>query len=270
MPAALAPSIQDLADIRAKPDGAAQPLLGFLSNDDWDTLLAEVNAQVQAMEALPPGQPKDQVFALLDGIDAIHREALHRLVRLFKEGVLEKVVSDPAIHTLMELYDLLPEVAGDPSAKLAEPRAEPRAEPQAEVGKPRFPTIPIRALPSGPPATIRYPHWVPVLGQRDDLASGTFAGDIVADGVALLLARRDERLFALDAQCPVDGAPLQSAWLNGYTLSCPHHPGCHYDLRNGARIGGGAALRCYPVKTDERGRVLVGFDMAFKADVPSF
>ena len=262
MPAALAPSIQDLADIGAKPDGDAQPLLGYLSNDDWDTLLAEVNAQVQAMEALPPGQPKDQVFALLDGIDAIHREALHRLVRLFKEGVLEKVVSDPAIHTLMELYDLLPDVAGDPSAT--------RAEPQVEVGKPRFPTIPIRALSSGPPATIRYPHWVPVLGQRDDLASGMFNSDIVADGVALLLARRDERLFALDAQCPVDGAPLQSALLNGYTLSCPHHPGCHYDLRNGARIGGGAALRCYPVKTDERGRVLVGFDMAFKADVPSF
>ena len=242
----------------APPPGDEQPLLGFMSNDEWDSLLAEVNALVQQMEALPAGEMKASVFRLLDGIDAIHREALHRLVRLFKEGVLEKVVSDPAIHTLMELYDLLPSEAGAPAV------AESAAD------KPRFPTIPIRALRSTPAAPLRYPHWVPVLAQRDDLASGAVAGEIVADGVALLLARREERLFALDAQCPVDGAPLRGALLNGYTLSCPNHAGCHYDVRTGARIGGGDALVCHPVKIDERGRVMVGFDMDFKPDVPSF
>ena len=41
-------------------------------------------------------------------IDALHREALHRLVRLFKERVLEQVATDPAIRTLLEMYDLLP------------------------------------------------------------------------------------------------------------------------------------------------------------------
>lgn len=258
MPASLAPSGQILAEARATPDADAQPLLGYLSNEDWDTLLGEVNAQVQDMEAMPPGQAKEQVFRLLDGIDAIHREALHRLVRLFKDGVLEKVVSDPAIHTLMELYDLLPTEAGD------------LAEPQVEPSKLRYPTIPIRALPSTPLSAARYPHWVPVLARRDDLAPGAVNSDVVADGVALLLARRDVRLFALDAQCPVDGAPLHGAMLNGFTLSCPNHPGCHYDLRTGGRIGGGESLRCYPIKTDDSGRVLVGFDMAFKPDVPSF
>ena len=238
--------------------GDEQPLLGFLSNDEWDSLLAEVNALVQQMEALPAGETKASVFRLLDGIDAIHREALHRLVRLFKEGVFEKVVSDPAIHTLMELYDLLPPEAG----------AQPVAE--AVADKPRFPTIPIRAVRSTPTEPLRYPHWVPVLAQRDDLASGAVAGEIVADGVALMLARREERLFAFDAQCPVDGAPLRGALLNAYTLSCPHHTGCHYDVRTGARIGGGDALVCRPVKIDERGRVMVGFDMDFKPDVPSF
>ena len=51
----------------------------------------------------------EQVLTLLQGIDTIHREALHRLVRLFKEGVLEQVITDPAIYTLMELYDFITE-----------------------------------------------------------------------------------------------------------------------------------------------------------------
>ena len=239
------------------PPGDAQPLLGFRSNDDWDALLAEVDGLVLQMDALPAGQTKTQVFQLLDGIDAMHREALHRLVRLFKEGVLEKVVSDPAIHTLMELYDLLP--------------AEAEPAPVAEApDKPRFPTIPIRALRATPAAPLLYPHWVPVLAQRDDLAPGAVDASIVADGAALLLARREDRLFALDAQCAVDGASLQGALLNGYTLSCPNHPACHYDVRTGARIGGGNALVCHPVKIDESGRVMVGFNMDFKPDVPSF
>ena len=235
------------------PAAAPQPLLGFLSNDAWEALLADLNARIECMEAMPEGQAKQGVFALLNGIDAMHREALHRLVRLFKDGVLEKVVTDPAIHTLMELYDLLP---------------EPLAAPPP---KPVFPTIPIRALRAAPPPPpVRYPHWVPALMHGDELLSGALRSDIAVDGVVLLLARRDEAWFALDASCPLDGASLQGASLSGYTLSCPNHAGCHYDIRTGARIGGGAGLACYCVKTDAQGRVLVGLDMDFKPDVPSF
>ena len=248
----MSPALTTAEPGAAQPPGGGQPLLGFMSNDEWDALLAEVNARVQQMESLPGGETKTSVFRLLDGIDAIHREALHRLVRLFKEGVLEKVASDPAIHTLLELYDLLP----------------PEAAPVA--AEPRFPTIPIRALRSPSAASLRYPHWVPILMQRDELASGAVRDDIVVDELALLLARRDDRLFALDAQCPVDGASLRGAALSGYTLSCPRHAGCHYDVRNGARIGGGEGLACHPVKIDEQGRVLVGLDMDFKPDLPSF
>ena len=240
----------------------AQPLVGFMSNDEWDILLGQVNALVQQMEALPAGEAKTGVFRLLDGIDAMHREALRRLVRLFKEGVLEKVVSDPAIHTLMELYDLLP----------AEPDADAPPGPQAVPDRPRFPTIPIRAVAAAPAAPARYPHWVPVLARSDALAPGAVDAAIVADGTALLLARRDDEWFALDAHCALDGAPLTGAVLNGYTLSCPRHAGCHYDVRNGVRIGGGKAqsLACHPVKIDEAGRVMVGFGMDFKPRLPSF
>lgn len=239
-----------MADAPAPP--APQPLVGYLGNEEWGGLLAEVNALVERMDALPDSAVRDDVFRLLDGIDAIHREALRRLVRLFKEGVLEQVVTDPAIHTLMELYDLLP-AAPTPQAAPAAPR--------------RFPTIPIRA--AAPPPRARYPHWVPVLGRADDLPSGATCA-VQADETSLLLARRDDRLYAMAARCAVDGAPLAGATLNGYTLTCPRHAGCHYDVRTGQRLGGGPALACHPVRVGDDGRVLAGLDMDFQPDVPSF
>ena len=234
------------------PAGPDQPLLGFLSNDEWEALLADLNERIEHMEGLPDGEAKQKVFALLNAIDTMHREALHRLVRLFKEGVLEKVVSDPAIHTLMELYDLLPESAAPAPAE------------------PAFPTIPIRAVRAAPSAPVRYPHWVPVLAKGEEMPSGALRDDIALDGLPLLLARRDDQWFALDAACPTDGASLQGASWSGYTLTCPNHAGCHYDIRNGARVGGGAGLACHPVKTDDQGRVLVGLGMDFTPSLPSF
>ena len=235
-----------------EPPGDPQPLVGFMSNNEWDALLAEVNELVQQMEALPDGLVKERVFKLLDGVDTIHREALRRLVRLFKEGVLEKVVTDPAIQTMMELYDLLPPAT------------------QETPSKPAFPTIPIRPVRAAPPpAPLRYPHWVPLQSQRDELSTGEVR-DVIVDDKPLVIVRRDENWFALDALCPVDDASMHGARLNGYTLTCPVHAGCHYDVRNGARIGGGAALACYPVKAEPDGRVLVGIDMEFTASLPSF
>ena len=232
-----------------------QPLLGFMSNEEWDALIFELNERVERMEALPEGDTKRQVFELLNDIDTMHREGLRRLVRLFKAGVLEQVVTDPAIHTLMELYDLLPEAVAP--------------------AKPPFPTIPIRAVRAAPPpAPLRYPHWVPVPGpallRSSAPAGGGVSEALDIDGQPLLLVRREQEWFALAAQCPVDGSPLRGASLSGYTLSCPNHGGCHYDVRSGARIGGGAGIACHPVKTDEQGRVLVGLDMDFKPALPSF
>jgi nitrite reductase/ring-hydroxylating ferredoxin subunit len=242
MPAALTPAAQALPE-------APDALRGFRSNDDWDALLAEVDARIEAVEAWPDVHAREQVIELLNGVDAIHREALQRLVRLFKEGVLEQVVTDPAIRTLMEMYDLLPE---------------------GEESKPAPRTIPIRALPVAPPPAPRYPHWVPVLNSSAELPPGGLRSDLVADGLPLLLARREGDWFALDANCAVDGSPLQGASARGYTLSCPRHAGCHYDLRNGERIGGGKPIACHPVRVDDDGRVLVGIGIEFRPSLPSF
>ena len=232
----------------------SQALVGFMSNDEWDALLTHVNALVQQMEELPDGEVKTAVFQALDGIDAIHREALRRLVRLFKEGVLEKVVSDPAIHTLMELYDLLPEETEEP----------PPEKPQK-----KFPTIAIKAVHYVPPAKQRYPHWVPVLQRADELASGV-AKEFVVDAGAVLLCRREDQFFAVESICAQDASSLSGAILSGYMLSCPNHSGCYYDVRQGTRIGGSEKIACYPIKQDEDGRVLVGLDMDFIPKLPSF
>ena len=89
-------------------DEAPQQLLGFMSNEDWDAVLAQIADLLKEVENIPYPGVKEKIFDLLQAIDTVHREPLRRLVHVFKEGVLEMVVTDPAIHTLMELYDLLP------------------------------------------------------------------------------------------------------------------------------------------------------------------
>ena len=233
-----------------------QSLLGYLSNDDWDALLVHVNGLVQEMESLPAGDLRNRVFELLDSIDAMHREALHRLVRLFKEGVLEKVVSDPAIHTLMELYDLLP-----PDAEISET--------QRRGQKSAFPTIPIKSVRMTPSAPVRFPHWVPAPKAAGELVSGAVR-EVAVDDRSVLVCRRDDQFFALESRCARDGASLSQAAISGYTLTCPNHSGCYYDVRQGSPLGGGEKIACYPVKLDANGRLLIGLDMEFTPNLPSF
>ena len=238
-----------------------QQLVGFMTNEEWDALLAHVNGLIQEMENLPFPEVKRNVFQLLEGIDAIHREALSRLVRLFKEGVLEKVVSDPVIHTLMELYDLLPPEAGSAPEEKAPERA-----------KTKFPNIPVKVVPAAlkqSRPTLQYPHWIPVLQKRDALAPGAVK-EFDIDDHQMLLCRVNDEFFAIDSHCAGDGSSLAGGTLKGYTLACPNHQGCYYDVRQGTRIARGEQIVCYPIKLEKDGRVLVGLDMEFKPNLPSF
>ena len=42
-----------------------QDLVGFMTNEEWDDLLGDVNALVQEMDDLPYPQVKEKVFELL-------------------------------------------------------------------------------------------------------------------------------------------------------------------------------------------------------------
>ena len=258
--AMIAPCTRSMTDHYKKDENQSslsEQRVGYMTTLGWDKLLAQVNAQIEEMEQLPLPDVKDKVFELLAGIDSIHRESLGRLVSLFKEGVLEQVVTDPAIHTLMELYDLLPEVVDD----------EPDSPPQNKgVQK-----IPIYEIPSyqppPPPQPSQYPHWVPI---RQDLSVGVVK-ELEVDGHWIVLCRvRDDEIFALSSRCAQDGTSLATSTLNHYTLTCASHSGCHYDVRQGTRVGTAGKIDCYPVKREDDGRVLVGIDMDFVPQLPTF
>lgn len=89
----------EFATVRVPPDDIAE--LG-----SWiDDLIHELDQQ--------PDDVRERVYALLDGVDVLHRSALTRLVALLQApgaGLGWKSArTDPVIRTVLQLYDLLPE-----------------------------------------------------------------------------------------------------------------------------------------------------------------
>lgn len=81
-----------------------------MSDDDRD-LLEEVERLIGALESHPDPQVREQVRALLEGIDAVHRTALTKLVDAIRgmagEAFINRLIADPAIRLLLMSYDLL-------------------------------------------------------------------------------------------------------------------------------------------------------------------
>ncbi len=73
-------------------------------------LLEWVGEGVERMEQIEDEQTRTEVFALLDGIDTVHRYALGRLMeRLAKyggPGLVARVADDAMVQTLLDMYDL--------------------------------------------------------------------------------------------------------------------------------------------------------------------
>ncbi len=252
-----------MAEVDPAPtsDGEApQPLVGFRTNAEWDALLAETSAMIESLEAIGDADQRGQIFGTLDGIDAIHREALHRLVRLFKEGVLEQVVTDPAIRTLMDMYDLLPHK--EPACGKVWDFMPKPGEPEPFSGKRGRSEPPVAAeRPPDPP------HWTPAPLARP-LESGEAEVCLFDEGPILVADVRGDS-FAAEARCPHHDAPMTGGILSSYSWACPLGAGCIYDIRSGARLGGGEPLICLPVRRDGD-RLLVGFGVPFEPNLPAF
>lgn len=237
-----------------------QQLVGYRTNDEWNALLAQASAMIERLEQIDDAAVRAQIFGAMDGIDAIHREALHRLVRLFKEGVLEQVVTDPAIRTLMGMYDLLPpEQPG--CGKVWDFIPKP-GEPEPFSGKRAQSEPPVAAdRPPDPP------HWTPAPLARP-LGSGEAEVCLFDEGPILVADVRGDS-FAAEARCPHHDGPMTGGTLSSYSWACPLGAGCIYDIRSGARLGGGEPLICLPARRDGD-RLLVGFGVPFEPDLPAF
>lgn len=216
------------------------PLQGFLTNNEWDELLAKTDYLISELENINDDKSRKKVFELLNLVDQIHRESLTRLVRLFKDGVLEQVITDPPIRTLMDLYDLLPTSLSCSDSDSA--------------------SVSVR---SG-----KIARWIPSRFKLDKLQESIVFSDQVEDTL-LFLCKVGKKIFAFSPNCLLNKLPMFGASVKGFSLVCPHHDGCLYDIRNGARLGTDAHLGCYPVKI-EMNKILIGLDMAFTPSLPSF
>lgn len=233
----------------------AHPFTGYRTNTEWNDLIAQTGAMITSLDRIDDEGSRDAVFGALAGIDQIHREALHRLVRLFKDGVLEQVITDPAIKTLMGMYDLLP-------------RDEPACQKVWDFTKDSPPGDDAPARPVSTEIPDYPAHWSPAPIQQVP-GDGEVAVCRMDEGT-FLLAVADGQNYVVNSNCGFHDAPMEKGRLQGLSLICPHGPACAYDIRNGARLGGGAALDCLPVKSDASGRILIGFGIPFEPNMPSF
>jgi len=84
--------------------------------------------------------------------------------------------------------------------------------------------------------------------KESDLAEGKPAR-VVADGVAVLLVKRNGRIFALTETCPHLGGPLSEGKLVGDAIECPWH-GSQLALEDGHVVNGPTTFpaRCFAVR----------------------
>ncbi len=231
-----------------------------LTPPDELTALGEwIDGLIQDVAAHPDEGMRARVFALLDGVDALHRAALARLVTILQapgaEAVWARARDDRVIRTVLLLYDLAP-----PDAQTREPAAQPlpavgsprKSGNEALRGKRILPMI--AARPGSVPVSVAAPMTAPALAwydvaARDDVPPGVLRGFRVA-GDAVLLCNVGGDVFAYHDACPDSPLALSPGQLDGDEIICPWH-GCRFDARGGQRRGHrGTGLTSFPVATD--------------------
>ncbi len=74
-------------------------------------LIHQVDELVEVFENHPDEATREQVIALLTGLDMLHREGISRLVDIAREcsgeAFLDKAAADPIAKVLLGLYDLV-------------------------------------------------------------------------------------------------------------------------------------------------------------------
>ena len=261
-------------------------------------VLEEVEGLIAALESHPDPGVREKVQALLQGIDAVHRTALEKLVAAIQsmagEPFLRRMYGDPAIRLLLMSYDLVPvdrrlqaEESLDPvrghlhahgiDVEITEVvggvvyvRLHGAANPQAAVRDLTealkanflgFQELVLRDRDEKPAAlvSLRRPIYKRALGAAE-LPPGTFK-TVDLDDLPLLLANVAGDVYAVSNRCGSSPLPLQFGALSGSQLRCSFH-GCIYDVRSGKRLDADAeGIRVFPVRVED-GAVLVALGVS--------
>jgi nitrite reductase/ring-hydroxylating ferredoxin subunit/Fe-S cluster biogenesis protein NfuA len=100
----MAPSKRELPVVQV-----VQPASSGLPRE-FQHLLEWLGTGLERMEGIEDERTREEVLALLEGIDVLHRQALGRLLELVTSlggsGLVERASQDPVVHTLLEMYDL--------------------------------------------------------------------------------------------------------------------------------------------------------------------
>ncbi len=80
--------------------------------------------------------------------------------------------------------------------------------------------------------------WAPTV---EESSVSSEARRVEADGVPVLLLRRDNHILAVGATCPHRGAPLEEGTFDADTVTCPWHGSC-FALADGALLRGPSAM----------------------------
>ena len=77
---------------------------------EFQHLLEWLGTGLERMEEIQDEKTREEVFALLEGIDVLHRQGLGRILDLIAnlggQQAVERISQDPVVRTLLEMYDL--------------------------------------------------------------------------------------------------------------------------------------------------------------------
>ncbi len=207
----------------------------FLSDSEYEQLASQIEDLIAQVDELPYPKVKDDIHALLQNFDMIHREAL---TRLFKEIIINypdlliKMQSDKPVNLLFSLYDLF------------------HTEIQNGI-------LAQEILSAG--RASQYPLWIPV-GSINQLKENS-AYKYVGEGENILICKTEGNVYAVKNCCGSTALPLDGAAIENGLLICPWH-GCSYRLSDGLmETNPLLQLNKYPVTISEDGEIRIGLNM---------
>lgn len=221
-----------------------------LTDDEFRAVCRHLDGLVREFEALPFPEVRDHVFELLQAVDALHREGLGRLVGYLREHEqghwVDQAVEDPAVRTLLGLYDLAPlDAPGGTDASDARDMANVSFIPLGQIGFAR---------------PVRRPVFRE-LTRLDAVPPGTMVS-VDVDGAPVLLTNVGGEIHAVSNTCPGSVAPLSLGSFSSPIVTCPWHNEA-FDVRTGKRADGGPGpgLDVFPVSVQD-GAILMAVGTA--------